>query len=279
MDSGHWRLVGCVLMMMLGGLVSSPVMAQEIVAHRGASHEAPENTLAAYHLAWELGADAAECDLRITSDGEVVLMHDADTKRVTGGKAVLRISDTPLSELKRLDVGSWKGPEFAQQRIPTLAEFLAAVPDDKRVFLEAKSGPEIVPMLLHAIDQASIRADQVVVIAFDAEVIAALKARTDKIKACWLTGLKRDAESGAQVPSTSSILGTLARIKADGLDCQANLDVLESGLAREVREAGYELHVWTVNHGEAARSLRDLGVSSITTNRPRYLRDELGARD
>lgn len=87
------------------------------LAHRGASGYAPENTLAAFDKAIELGADMIETDVRQTKDGHLVLFHDPSVKRTTNGQGL--VSELTLAELKALDAGSWFGREFAGQRIPT----------------------------------------------------------------------------------------------------------------------------------------------------------------
>src|SRR6516165_6861811 len=84
----------------------------EIVGHRGASHDAPENTLAAVRLAWEQGADAAEFDVRLTRDHRVVAIHDTDTGRTAGG-ANRVVAESTLAELRSIDVGRWKGETYA----------------------------------------------------------------------------------------------------------------------------------------------------------------------
>src|SRR5210317_1799983 len=91
-----------------------------LVAHRGASGDAPENTLPAFQLAWQQGADAIEGDFRLTSDGQIVCVHDGDTKRVAN--RTLTVKDTSLDELRQLDVGAWKGTRWEGTRIPTLKE-------------------------------------------------------------------------------------------------------------------------------------------------------------
>ena len=87
---------------------------QLLVAHRGASHEAPENTIASFQLAWEQGADAIEADFYLTADRRIACIHDSSTERVSEAK--LPVAKTSLAELKQLDVGSWKGPQFAGER-------------------------------------------------------------------------------------------------------------------------------------------------------------------
>ncbi len=87
--------------------MASPMFGQLIIAHRGASHDAPENTLSAFKLAIEQGADAFEADFYLTRDNHIVCFHDKDTERITGRK--LSITETPFDELRRMDVGNWKG--------------------------------------------------------------------------------------------------------------------------------------------------------------------------
>jgi glycerophosphoryl diester phosphodiesterase len=94
-----------------------------LIAHRGESADAPENTLAAFRLAWERNVPTIELDVHLTKDGEAVICHDADTKRTAGTKLVIK--DTPLADLRALDAGKWKAPRWAGEKLPTLAEALA----------------------------------------------------------------------------------------------------------------------------------------------------------
>ncbi len=116
-SSGPLRtLVGALLVLYL----SAPSLAAaEIIAHRGASHDAPENTLAAMRLAWDQKADAVELDLWLSKDGRIVVLHDRDTKRV-GGSAI-PVAEQTWAEIGRVDVGAWKDPRFKDERIPTPA--------------------------------------------------------------------------------------------------------------------------------------------------------------
>src|SRR5512146_3337233 len=95
-----------------------------VLGHRGASAEAPENTLAAFRLAMAQGADGVELDVWRCATGEVVVIHDEETRRVAG--VSLRVPDSPLAALRALDVGAWKGEAFRGERIPLLAEVLEA---------------------------------------------------------------------------------------------------------------------------------------------------------
>ena len=113
----------------------------EIIGHRGASWDAPENTLAAIELAWRQGADAVESDFRLTRDGRIVASHDDSTLRAAG--IDLRVHERSLAELRELDFGGWKGEQFRGEPIPTLDQLLATLPPDKRFYVETKCGPEI----------------------------------------------------------------------------------------------------------------------------------------
>lgn len=243
-----------------------------IVAHRGASHDAPENTLAAFRLAWKQGADAIEGDFYLTADGRIACLHDATTKRTAGTNVA--VAKATLGELRRLDVGRWKGPQWIGERIPTLQEVLATVPPGKQIFIELKSGPEIVPAFQTVIHAAGLRPEQTVVISFNADVIAAVREQLPALKAYWLTGYKKDPKTGGWKPGLPEILETLRRIRAHGLDSQAHESIGEP-FVQALRAAQYPLHVWTVDEPEVALRFARLGAVSITTNRPEWLRQEL----
>ncbi len=243
-----------------------------IVAHRGASHDAPENTLAAFRLAWEQGADAIEGDFHLTADGQIVCIHDKTTKKRAGTDLV--VAKSTLEDLKRLDVGRWKHPRYSGEQIPTLREVLDVVPDDKTILIEIKCGPEIVPALKEVLTQAALKPAQTIVIAFDENVVAATKRQIPGIKAYWLTGYKED-DRGAFKPTPQTVLQTLRRTGADGLDTQAKRQVIDSEFVKMLRDAKMEFHVWTVNKPSDAAYFRRLGVDSITTDRPAFLRERL----
>ncbi|WP_439621795.1 glycerophosphodiester phosphodiesterase [Gemmata sp.] len=250
-----------------GRAVDKPV---EIVAHRGASHDAPENTVASFKLAWEQKADGGELDVFITKDGKLVVCHDRDTKRLAGVSKV--IPDTPFEELRALDVGKWKGEKFAGERIPTLAEMLATAPEGKLVFVEVKCGPEAVPELDRVLKASKLRPAQTPVISFSADVVAAVKKARPDLPAYWIVDLK--PKKGAKPPAAADLVARAKEIKADGLDLSVT-DALDEAFVRAVRDAGLRLYVWTVNDADVARRMVKLGVEGITTDRPGWLREQL----
>jgi glycerophosphoryl diester phosphodiesterase len=247
--------------------------AQLIVAHRGASHDAPENTLAAFRLAIEQGADAFEADFYLASNGQIVCFHDKDTERIAGKK--LPISDTPFATLRGLDVGQWKGSQWKGERMPTMEEVLAAVPVDKKIFIELKSSSEIVGPMAEIIERSKLSPEQIVIISFHADAVAECKKRLPHLKAYWLCGFK-EKKDGTPPPTAEEVIATLKRTKADALDAQAEPEHVNKRFIERLREAGYgEFHVWTVDDPAIARFYIDLGAASITTNRPGWLREQL----
>lgn len=246
-----------------------------LVAHRGASHDAPENTLAAFRLAWQQGADAIEGDFYLSRDGHVVAFHDTTTQRTAGRDR--KVEELTLEELRSLDVGSWKSPEWSSERAPTLKEVLACVPEGGKFFIEIKTTSKVVPHLKRDIESSSLRPEQVVIISFDDEVIAACKQAMPHIRAYWLHAFKLDEKTGRVNTTYEEAIATALRIQANGLDLKAN-EFITPELVAAMDRAGLELHVWTVNDPELARQMLGLGARSITTDRPAWLRDQLAAR-
>ena len=245
-----------------------------IVAHRGASHDAPENTLAAFKLAWKQGADGIEGDFFLSQDGQLVCIHDKDTKRFTG-KALV-INDTPLATLRQLDVGSWKDKKFAGEKIPTIAEVFATIPAGKKIFIELKEGAHIVTPLKSAIAKSGLKKDQMVIISFQADAIAEAKRQLPQIRAHWLHSYKKDKKTGKYKNDFEQIVRTLKETKADGLGTKGLPEVVTAQFLTALRKSGMqEFSVWTINDAPAANYFRALNAVAITTDRPGYLRKSL----
>lgn len=235
-----------------------------IVAHRGASAYAPENTLPAFELAWELNADAIEGDFHLTADGEIVCVHDFSIEKYTGIDR--RVNEMKLEELRALDFGVWKGHKWQGTAIPTLAEVLATVPLGKRIFVEVKCGPEIVPELLERVEESELEQDQVVFISFEENVIERLKTEAPEYVANWLVSLEVDGE-GNWKPSLAELKRVLKKTGADGISTRA-IGELNERWVSSFKEEGWGYHVWTVDDPIFALKLVDIGVQTVTTNRP-----------
>ena len=149
------------------------------------------------------------------------------------------------------------------------------MPEGKLIFIEIKCGPEIVPKLKLALDGSQLQPAQTVVISFQESVIRAVKKQLPAVKAYWLTGFKQDKATGRWLPKRDEILATLHSSGADGLDTNANREVVNEPFVQAIRQAGYELHVWTIDDPQDARYFQQLGIDSITTNRPQLIRQQL----
>ena len=274
-------MVGLTLMALAGALamMGEPMQATPlIVAHRGASDHAPENTLCAFREGFKQGADFIEGDFRITSDGQVVCIHDETTGRTTGNAHDLVVRDSVLSQLKHLDVGVWKGDEFQGERIPTLQEVLNMLPEGKGIVIELKGGDSIARPSAEIVMRSGIDPGRITFIAFDPETLAAVKQAAPSCSTWLLSDFKQDPATGAWTPTAETLIETARKLNADGLDLKANPDVLDATFIAKIRNAGLSVHVYTVNDPELARRMMQGGVESITTNTPKRIREALRAK-
>lgn len=226
-----------------------------VVAHRGASGYAPENTLTAAKLGWEQGALAVEVDVHQSSDDKIIVIHDKNTKRTSGED--IEVSRAAYNQLKELDVGSWKDEHYAGEPIPLLKDIVDAIPDGKKLVVEIKSDKKIVN-LIELEFKNHPKAEQLIFIAFDYETIVAVKKSFPENKAFWLSSrLKSDVRS------------ELEKVKSDGLDgVDLNYKMITAELMEVAKILGLEVHTWTVDNPEKAAELYHLGIYSITTNYP-----------
>ncbi|PKN12049.1 MAG: glycerophosphodiester phosphodiesterase [Deltaproteobacteria bacterium HGW-Deltaproteobacteria-4] len=245
-----------------------------IIAHRGASFDAPENTLAAFRLAFAQGADGIEADFRLSGDGEIVCIHDALTGRTADRN--LRVTTRSLAELRLLDFGGWKGPQWHGERIPTLAEVLTILPAGKKFFIEIKCGAEIIPPLRKHLTTTVIATEQLCFLSFDPTLLAALKGAFPKIKSCLNVEYHRTGLVGGWRPQPRKILEILADCGANGLSSQV-CPLIDNAFVDGLRATSMELHIWTVDFLADARHYQTLGVDSLMSNRPGFLRQELFA--
>ncbi len=269
------KLIECFLLLILITSPASVADAQLIVAHRGASYDAPENTLAAFRLAWEQNADAIEGDFYLTRDRQIVCIHDKTTKRVAPNQPDRNVAESTLDELRTLDVGSWKSARFTNERVPTLTEVLATVPEGRQIFVEIKCGPGILPVLKPQLAASALKPEQITIICFNEAVVTEARKTMPQYRANWLTSYRQKTKTSPWAPSIEDVLKTLRRAKANGLGSNANLRAIDLPFVEKVRYAGFGFHAWTVNDPQAARTFRSLGAESITTDRPAFIREAL----
>src|SRR4051812_40827625 len=185
----------------------------EIIGHRGASYDAPENTMASFRLGYEQGADGVELDIHLTKDDKTVVMHDYDTARVGG--STNKIADSTLAELREFEIGRWGKWTNANfhEKIPLLSEVLPIIPAGKKLFIEIKTGPEIVPALVEVLKEAKAKPEQLIIITFSFESAIAAKKMLPQMKTYWLVGYAKDKATG-KFPDLKE---TIAKARSGGL--------------------------------------------------------------
>jgi|TARA_B110000444_G_scaffold253073_1_gene283327 glycerophosphoryl diester phosphodiesterase len=238
----------------------------KVIGHRGASEDAPENTLSSVKESFKQGSDGVEIDIRLTKDNHVVCIHDKNSLRTSG--EFLIISETKFNALKKLDVGSWKSKKWKNERIPLLEEVLKVIPDKKEIFIEVKTGTEIIEPLINVLNRSNINLSDVSIISFNREVIKKIKSRMSEITGNLLIAFD------PEVNLEQGLGDLLKSINADGVGAQ-NHQNLNSSLVKEVHNLRKKIHVWTVNDQEEANKFELMGINSITTNRPKLIKKSL----
>ena len=229
------------------------------IAHRGASGHAPENTLAAFRLAVEMGAKFIETDLQATRDAWIVAMHDPTVNRTTNGRG--RVSQLTLAELRALDAGTWfdggSGRSYAGERVPALDEILAfANENDVSLYLELKTSESwTMERSLAGALAASGEISRATVISFDPAVLLSLR----RIEPLTMTGLLVER---AGLDSIQTAVSSGARLLL------ARTNRIKPELALAVRRADLKLVAWTINEPEEMRALLADGVDGIISDFP-----------
>ena len=242
-----------------------------IIAHRGASYNAPENTLAAVKLAWQMDADGVEVDVHLTKDGQVVVFHDENTRRYGGSKKP--ISECNYSELLKLDVGRFMGEKYKGERIPLFAEVINTVPENKILVIEIKSGPETIVPLQSIIRESQIDHNQIEFISFRRDSIIEIKKAFPECKAMRLYELIQIPLTKIVFPSLNRMIDEVKEDKLDGLDISL-VSAIDEAFINKIRDSGLIIYFWTINNLKQAEFLIKAGVDAISTDRPDWLREQ-----
>ena len=291
-------LSGCAT---TGSLMIKPTDKVAVIAHRGASAYAPENTLAAFELAVDMKADWYELDCLLAKDDTVIVSHDNDVDRCTDGKGL--ITEKTLAELKALDAGTWYDPKFAGERLPTLAESLAMAKDRIGVYVEIKSvaddGPVMEQLRVAAEGHdvlnpqakaglvevartsgnrnvalaraaiADIRAagmeKQVVIQSFSPIVCLVAVTEAPEIRTEYLGSYKEEKPE-----AWNDFITWGTRINVAGFN--VSQPSLTEERLKEFHDLGKTVAVWTVDDPESMKQLIGWGVDAIITNKPDVLR-------
>lgn len=240
-----------------------------IIAHRGASAEAPENTLMAFLLAFMQGADAVEADVRMTGDGHLVVVHDEDTKRVSG--VSLKVSKTSLEKLRALDVGRVKTRRGQGQRMPRLEEVLGMMPEEKLLLLHLKIGPEGLVRLIELLKAAGELINRVRLMSAEVEVLMAVKQALPECGLILHCERRWAQKSDQWFPEVDMVMTVALAVGAEVVAIDSRSLAAEPEMVEMMKQRGVKTHVWTVNRAPSARRFSDLGVSGIKTDYPGHL--------
>ncbi|MFK0116049.1 glycerophosphodiester phosphodiesterase family protein [Streptomyces sp. NPDC090994] len=284
----HARAVAVTTTALLGAALLAPASWAQgshggpgpvVVAHRGASAYAPENTLAAVDKAAELGIDWVENDVQRTKDGELVVLHDDSLRRTTDAEEVFpdrapwKVKDFTAAEIARLDAGSWFGAAYAGARVPTLEEYVDRVEHHHQKLLLEIKNPELYPGIEREtlkilgnegwLDRRHV-VGRLVVQSFSADSVRTVHELKPAVKTGFL-GTPPVSDLPAYAEFTDQInpsYGSLSPVYV------STVQAFDGPHGRPL-----EVFAWTVDDADAARLTAGYGVDGIITNRPDVIRD------
>ena len=228
-----------------------------VYAHRGASGYAPENTMAAFKKAVEIGSHGIECDVQVTKDGKLVICHDETLERTTDGKGFIK--DLNYNEIRELDAGDWFDSRFKNEKIPQLSELLKLVKDNGLILnIEIKSGIVLYP----GIEQKVM--DEVMAFGLPARVIIS-SFNHYSVKTC--KEINPSVKTG--ILYMEGLFEPWNYMKSLGCECAHPFYMaLTQEISKELKARGHIINVFTVNDPKAAVELVRMGVDGIITNYP-----------
>ncbi|MEW4565412.1 glycerophosphodiester phosphodiesterase [Bremerella sp. JC770] len=257
-------IIGVLVAVLIGTAALESVQLDDnvqIMAHRGASSKAPENTLASFQQAIDDGADWIELDVQETADGQVVVMHDSDFMKLS--KNPLKIWDATSDDLQDIDIGTWYAPQFTDQRVPTLAEVLALCKDKIGVNIELKyygHDQMLEQRVADIVDQQGMN-DQVMAMSLKRSGVEKMKA----IRPQWKVGLLMSVAAG-----------NMNKLEADFL--AVNATFADALFIDQAHDNGKQVFVWTVNDAATMSTMISRGVDGILTDKPELARSVLKQR-
>jgi len=257
--------------------------SENLIAHRGESFDAPENTLPAYRMAVERGF-GFECDIYLSKDRRLFTFHDRDLMRTTGGANSNRCTAVDwkgtLSKVNVGGWGKWKGSKFDPTRPALLSEVLDLARDGRWIYVEVKGNdPTWVPFIKEEFARSkTANPGNVLFISFGDAVCAELKRQMPAYRVYWLTGCTKKQPDGTKsVRTPEEIVAELRKIGADGVDIDYDPLVVDATYVKTVKDAGFSFHVWTVDDPALVRQAFELDVDTLTTNRAKFVLE--GYRD
>lgn len=240
--------------------ISAPDHA-DVIGHRGAAALRPENTMASVLKAIEDGADWVEIDVQESADGEVIVAHDSDFMKLGGVN--LKVWDATMEDVAQIDIGGWFGPEYANQRTPTLREVLEAAKGKSKVIIELKYYGHDVDLenrVAAIVEEFGMQQD-----------IATMSLKYPAVQK--MKSLRPDWRAGVLA---ATAVGDLSGLEGDFL--AVNAGMVTPGLIRSVHDSGKDIYVWTVNDPLQMSSMASMGVDGLITDRPAMAREVLRVR-
>nr|WP_302477142.1 glycerophosphodiester phosphodiesterase [Ruegeria arenilitoris] len=233
----------------------------EVIGHRGAAALRPENTMASVLKAIEDGADWVEIDVQESADGEVIVAHDSDFMKLAGVN--LKVWDATMEDIAQIDIGSWFGPEYADERTPTLREVLEAAKGKSKVIIELKYYGHDVDLenrVAVIVEELQMQ-DDIATMSLKYPAVQKMK----KLRPDWRAGVL-----------AATAVGDLTGLEGDFI--AVNAAMATPGLVRSVHDAGKDIYVWTVNDPLQMSAMASMGVDGLITDRPAMANEVLRLR-
>lgn len=262
---------------MSSGREPMPIHRRPNVAHRGASHLAPENTLMAYRIAISAGAHGGECDVYRSTDGVLFLIHDRTTERTLDGENK-KVTELSFEELRKRDAGLWRGKQFRGEQVPSLDEYLELLKDTTCfpvIHLSSTKGieAEVIERV-----RAHGMVETTTLITFSQDSVKIIRRLEPRISVGYLYGERLQGDPENHADRLAELL--IARCKELDTNLLDLHDViLSKKLVAKLREAGIHVWCWTVNDKEKMATYLSWGVESVTTDRPEILTEVIRSRE
>nr|WP_302477316.1 glycerophosphodiester phosphodiesterase [Ruegeria atlantica] len=233
----------------------------EVIGHRGAAALRPENTMASVLKAIEDGADWVEIDVQETADDVVIVAHDSDFMKLAGVN--LKVWDATMEDIDQIDIGSWFGPEYADERTPTLRDVLEAAKGKAKVIIELKyygHDLDLENRVVALVEELDMQ-DDIATMSLKYPAVQKMKA----IRPDWRAGVL-----------AATAVGDLSGLEGDFV--AVNAAMATPGLVNSVQAAGKDIYVWTVNDPLQMSAMASMGVDGLITDRPAMANEVLRVR-
>lgn len=234
----------------------------EWISHRGESLDAPENTMSAFLLAMERETDGIETDIHLTGDGELVCIHDGNTRRV--GDREIKIEESTFAETQSVDVSNGMAA-YKGEKIPLFRSVLALLKPGRKFYVEVKENdPRVLPVMRRELERSGVALENIVMISFHRDIVRESRRVMPEVKTLWLTSFSE--ENGRVSPTPEETIAFLKEAKADGIDAHALEKAFDAAYIKALKDAGFHVAVWTVDDAGTAERYAAMGVDSITSD-------------